>query len=148
MKAEELGTHRGCQRPEGLPIPPYKTAEQIESLFSLPGWLPRSLVFSSSSFAALPLCALGTSVRLASALEQFLQLKAEETSVVKGKPLVEKYREEWACHMCLAFSCLSCMGECKETPSSMAAPRREWLTHRGKEKNRWQPAQNALGRGP
>ncbi|TKC49735.1 hypothetical protein EI555_005868 [Monodon monoceros] len=32
----------------------------------------------------LPLCALGTSIRLASALEQFLQLKAEETSVVKG----------------------------------------------------------------
>ena len=46
-------------------------------------------MFSSSSFAALPLCVFGTSIRLASALEQFLQLKAEKTSVVKGKPLVE-----------------------------------------------------------
>ena len=79
VKAEELGTW-GWLHPL--------------SWLSLPEWPPRSLVFPPTP-TLIPLqlrkhmCALGTSTQWASALESFLRVKTEETTVVKGKPQVE-----------------------------------------------------------
>lgn len=75
VKSEELGARAGSTACPGSP-----------SLGGLPGaWYFPPV----SSQLHKYVCALGTSTQWASALETFLQLKPEETSVVKGKSQVE-----------------------------------------------------------